>query len=301
MNRNSKIIRQFKAKPVSFIVISVSSFVVGQVIESAFGQPIQNYFKTIWSNDFFVKNCVPFIIGIILPIAAIILMSYILFNPDDRTEDLTKQDGASGDLTGVTNLNKSDRELLSVLKSVGIVGATTNLSATQFEPREVMDRTNRHLLFMGILGSKWVNSHGAAFEYFLRRVEQKHGEVKFLLIDPKGQAYNKLEILREGAIKEESLDKLYAFSKKYRCLNVKLYDELPSFRLIFIDEETLAVSRYKLDREGHFNSKFGWEAPHVIITTNADWSLFYSFEKFFHTIWGKSKELEEHMSNKSSN
>lgn len=302
MNKNSKFIRQFKAQPVRFIVIAVSSFVVGQIIESAFGQPIQDYFKsTIWSNEFFVKNCLPFIIGIILPIAAIILLSYVLFNPDDKAEEFDNQDAASSDLIEAPNPNKSDRELLSILKSVGIVSATTNLTATQFEPKEVMHRTHRHLLFMGILGSKWVNSHGAVFESFLKRVEQRHGEVKFLLIDPEGQSYNKLEILREGAIKEESLDKLYALSNQYRCLSVKLYDELPSFRLIFIDEKILAISRYKLDREGHFSSKFGWEAPHVIVTANADWSLFYSFEQLFHTIWSKSKDLKDYVSRKSGN
>jgi hypothetical protein len=298
MEENNKIIEKFKANPLLFIGLSIGSFVVGQIIESAFGQQIQDFFKNkVWDSTFFIGTGLPFIIGIILPIIAIILLSYILFKPTENTEKPNNPIV----IIEPADFNKDEKEFLSVLKDVGIIAATSKLTATQFEPKEVMERTKKHLLFMGILGSKWVNSHGSVFESFLKRIEQKHGEVKFLLIDPEGRAYNKLEILREGAIKEQSLTKLHDLAKTYSCLRVKLYDELPSFRLIFIDEQILAISRYKLDREGHFKSKFGWEAPHVVITSNADWSLFDSFEHQFHAIWDNSKDLEDFISQQIEN
>lgn len=188
-----------------------------------------------------------------------------------------------------------EKDLLNILKDVGLVGATSRLSATKFEPIECMKQTKKRLLFMGILGSKWVNTPDNEFENFLRRVESKHGEVRFLLINPVGKAYLRLVDLREGNIKEQSLNILNDFSIKYPFLRIKLYDDLPCFRLILMDESIVAVSRYKLDKEGYFESKKGWENPHVVFTADSKWSFYDPFEHYYHNIWDSSQDLKDYI------
>lgn len=42
------------------------------------------------------------------------------------------------------------------LEELGIVGVTTRLTESEFEPMNCMAEVKRHLYFMGILGTKWV-------------------------------------------------------------------------------------------------------------------------------------------------
>ena len=294
---------KLRRNPIQVIILTIITFICGQIIESFFGTPIQNWFqKNVWDSDFFLKTGLPFFISIVIPLFLLVLFTYILFFLKDRSkqkENLEPDQLEQKALNPTLERSPQDTDLLKVLAEVGIVNATTKLSATQFEPTQCMEKTQKHLYFMGILGSKWVNTHGGEFEKFLRRLESKHGEARFLLINPEGKAYSKLFALREGNIKIDSLKKLHEFSQKYECLRVKLYDDLPSFRLILIDELTLALSRYKLDRQGHFESKYGWEAPHIVISATTSWSFYWAFEHYYLNLWNSSIDLEDYVAQKN--
>jgi hypothetical protein len=184
-------------------------------------------------------------------------------------------------------------ELNAVLKEMGVVEGTFRLSESRWEPIQCMAQTRRKLRFMGIVGSKWVSQDHvhAEFQQFSRRIQAKNGEIRFLLMNPKGTAISRLRTLRGGALSVESLERFKSLMEEFNCLQVKLCDQMPSFRLVFIDDRIVAISRYKLDKEGYYQSRFGWEAPHLVIDSSAPWSLYDAFECFYDQVWNTSIDL----------
>lgn len=199
-----------------------------------------------------------------------------------------------------SDLNKADkrdrdRELLERINGIGIVDVTSGLKQTKYDPSECLQRVNKKLYFMGILGSKWVKS--SFFSKFIVKTQANHGEVKFLLINPLSQAYDDLYHLRDGSINTEPLDLFYIYSQKYSCLKVRLFSTLPSFRMAFLDDNTLALSVYQHEKTKYFNSNLGWDNPHIIIDSSNEWSIYKAFEDIFQMIWSTSIDLEEYKRN----
>jgi len=184
-------------------------------------------------------------------------------------------------------------ELNVVLKEMGIINGTFRLSESNWEPLQCMAQTRRKLWFMGIVGSKWVSQEHvhAEFQQFSRRIQAKNGEIRFLLMNPRGTAISRLKTLRGGALSVESLERFKSLMEEFNCLQVKLCDQMPTFRLVFIDDRMVAVSRYKLDKAGYYQSRFGWEAPHLVIDSSAPWSLYDAFESFYDQVWNTSIDL----------
>lgn len=181
-------------------------------------------------------------------------------------------------------LNDIDSSFFESLSDLGITGTTSKLTNSQFEPAQSMKAASQTLFFMGILGSKWVEDL-EKFEEFLGLIQSKNCKVRFLMINPNGQSFQRLKTMRGGNLNDKSSVKFKKFVMDYPCLEVKFYDFIPSFRLIFIDGKILAVSRYKLDKKGYFQSKQGWDAPHLVIEENAIWSLYEPFLSYYNFIW----------------
>lgn len=183
-----------------------------------------------------------------------------------------------------------DDNLLAVIEEMGIAGGTNILTKSKYEPLECMRKTRRKLCFIGILGSKWVEPQiREEFRGFLQRVQDRSGLVRFLLINPNSKAYEQLKGRR--GINAESLKEFRALCREFPCLQVRLYSQTPCFRLVFIDDQTLALSRYKMDKEGYFQSRFGWEAPHLVINADAPWSMYEAFEIYFQQVWETAQDL----------
>jgi hypothetical protein len=60
---------------------------------------------------------------------------------------------------------------------------------------------------------------------------------------------------------------------------------------VFLDNNSLALARYKVDRDGYFQSKYGWEAPHLVFTSQAPWSLYFAFESYYNSVWRDAATL----------
>lgn len=147
---------------------------------------------------------------------------------------------------------------------------------------------------MGVLGGKWVQQPESKriFEEMLRNVEIVGGSIRFLLVDPQGKGYQDLRDIRQGHISDSPIQIWKTLVARYRCLEVRLYDRLPTFRLLFLDDTHLALSRYQHTPEKHYQSKWGWAAPHVMIINAGGWSLYSCFERYFTDLWQSSTPLK---------
>lgn len=184
--------------------------------------------------------------------------------------------------------------LLHDLKSLGITGTVNRLSSSQFEPGQCIEQTRHTLFFMGLLGSKWVENQ-ETFTEFLKMVQSKpNGKVRYLLINPLGESFSLLKTMRGEHLKDVSTEIFRGLVDRFRCLEVRFYDFLPCFRLIFIDNKILAASRYKLDENNYIKSKKGWDAPHLVIDAEqGEWSLYEPFLSYYENIWGQSTDIRK--------
>lgn len=207
-----------------------------------------------------------------------------------------------GELFGITqgleplpiaNSNIDNSAFLNDLQSLGITGTANKLSTSQFEPIQCIEETKHTLFFMGLLGSKWVKDK-QAFKEFLKKVQSKpDGRVRYLMINPLGKNFQLLKTMRGEHLKDESTPVFRDLVKEFECLEAKFYDFLPCFRLIFIDNKIVAVSRYKLDENNYIRSKQGWEAPHIVVDANqGDWSLYEPFLSYYETIWKQAIDIK---------
>lgn len=188
----------------------------------------------------------------------------------------------------------SPDELVPVLVEMGVRGSASRLLDSLLEPAQCMRQATTSLEFLGLLGSKWVIEPRvrAEFRAFLDRMQTSNGRVQFLLIDPTSQAFRDLAQARGGGISAESLDLFAEFDEAYDCLQVRLSQAMPCFRLVFLDHSRLAVSRYQPDTEGYIASRFGWEAPHLLLTAEAPWSLYSAFALYFEQTWTAARPLQ---------
>lgn len=190
---------------------------------------------------------------------------------------------------------KYSDETLEGLERIGITESTATLSESGYEPVDCFSKTRTRLYFMGILGSKWMSpAHFSdAFRTLLKRVAVKpSGLVRLLLINPKGDAFQNLADLRKGNISTDSFTHYGKLMDDFPCLEVRLYDRMPTFRLVFIDDEKLVVSRYMLDIDGWEKSNYGWDIPQLVIDSRPLYSLYHSFLEYFDQSWAASVDLK---------
>lgn len=280
--------------------------VASQLFMGAFGDWISvHILNPISASTTYTNYIVPSVVAI-TPFAVVItVIAYLMTREDDAVQPVGKENEPLSPAPKViestsplAEQHNFSPEKCKFLYELGIVDITPDLRGSAYHPHQCMAQTRKHLMFMGILGSKWVDDSG--FEDFAKRIDLVGGSLRFLLIHPQGRSYSKLTALRQGKISPASLTKFHHLKQKYPALRVKLYEELPVFRLVFFDGQTLALSRYKLDHHGYFQSQQGWDAPHLVISSVPQWSLFETFEEYFNNVWNRSTDLDDYFASAST-
>lgn len=200
----------------------------------------------------------------------------------------------------------SRNAMLKLYRNVGIDGCTEELQGTPFEPKQCMKNVNKYLDFMGVGGNKWIDQDDKLdlFKDMLKRVKAANGKVRYLLIDPRCDGYRRLKELRQNKVPSSSYRRFKKLVSKFDCLEVHFYDDLPSFRLQFVDQEYVAVSRYYIEHELHAQKNFGWRIPHLIVRaerlgdiqkgeTEYQGTLYKSFEQLYEYIWTHSADIKD--------
>jgi glyoxylate utilization-related uncharacterized protein len=113
------------------------------------------------------------------------------------------------------------------------------------------------------------------------------------MINPYGSAFSTLKDMREKNINDTTTEIFLELVDKYHCLQAKYYDFLPCFRLIFIDNKMVAMSRYGLDEKNYFKTKQGWDAPHLVIERDYKYlSLFDPFQSYYNWVWDNAIDIK---------
>ena len=181
-----------------------------------------------------------------------------------------------------------DQERINeLIQTIGISSASElELRRSKLEPLECIGQTVSRLCFAGILGTKWVADAyvRAKFDRLLERLDNTGGWVQFLLIDPDSDGYQRFSRLRWSTGGIQSISTLRSMSEAHRSFSIRLYDALPTFRIVLIDQSIVSFSPYLMD-PGEHRAKTGWEAPHIVLDRTAAWPLAHTFETLFNEAW----------------
>ncbi len=187
-----------------------------------------------------------------------------------------------------------EASLINLVKTLGIATSSQlKLEGSQMTPIQCIERTRRRLYFAGVLASKWViePSVRSAFDELLTRLDKKGGDVRFLVINPFSKSYKRLHSIRKGNVSAESIPHLKKLLAAHRSFSVRVYDSLPAFRIVIIDDDVVTFSPYRLPIEVYKRTDRGWNAPHVVLDPLAPYPLAEAFQLLFLETWATATPI----------
>jgi hypothetical protein len=175
---------------------------------------------------------------------------------------------------------------------IGLVGADAEISSG-IDYAHALNMVSSSLDFLGIGASKLTQVQ-KAFEDAVNRCDRPGRPIRFLLSNPKNVDLER--IAQKAGVDHEAYKlkvaeslRVIANLRNSRAKNIELrfYEEIPAFRLMFIDDEICLASHYILGKGD------GSQLPQLhIIRQRASQdinSLFFGFHQYFENIWEKSK------------
>ena len=177
--------------------------------------------------------------------------------------------------------------------SIGINNIDATIK-TGFDHSKALKECKNSMKFIGLAASKLTTN--TEFENALSRCS--HGEIKLLLLKPTDQLL--VDAAKKANVSDtkyksksiESLRKIREINKNRAIsIQVRFYDELPVFRLMFIDSYLCLMSYYVLG-EGD-----GSQLPQLQLVNDpkkgrkVDY-LYFAFEQHFNQIWKRSEEWD---------
>ena len=178
---------------------------------------------------------------------------------------------------------------------VGVLGSDRTLtSGLNF--KKALNLCKSSLSFLGI-GAGKLMATGTTFEEVVRRCQGREQPVRFLLCSPMN---DELEVIAAQAGKpkseyKEDLKKSLRRLAQLRIerkwnLEVRLYTSLPTFRLLFVDDELCLVSYYR------FGDDDGSTLPQLHVARSGFWqrsirsrSFYFGFQRYFEELWKVSE------------
>ncbi len=176
--------------------------------------------------------------------------------------------------------------------NIGLVGVDIKIR-DGINYNKALGMVSSSLDFLGI-GAAKLTGEAKPFEEAVNRCDRSGHPIRFLLSRPESadleEIARKANVDRDAYKRQvrESLRKIAAFkNSRAKNIEVRFYEEIPAFRLMFIDDEICLASHYILGKGD------GSQLPQLQVIRKGSSqdinSLYYGFHEYFENIWAKSK------------
>lgn len=120
----------------------------------------------------------------------------------------------------------------------------------------ILSECQRDFYFMGIAANKWIKKANN-FDSTMKKIIAKHGEVRFILLNPMSKEAEKLSIAGGNSkdylkcIISDNIKSLQTYRNMGLNVRVKVYSHMPVFRIAIVDKaKKVYVGAYEPDRDG---------------------------------------------------
>ncbi|MCX6680093.1 MAG: hypothetical protein NTX42_07000 [Methanothrix sp.] len=148
----------------------------------------------------------------------------------------------------------------------------------------VLSEANSDFMLMAIAARKWIDT-GALMDKKMRDFGTRRGNLKFLLLNPNSDECKRLSIsqgLNEDHVSDLIIKTLKGLAEKshnkYLNIEIRLYDFMPIFRIVIIDEKTIYLGFYRAGTTGG-------DSFQLILKPVAEQSLYKPIKEYFITVW----------------
>lgn len=121
----------------------------------------------------------------------------------------------------------------------------------------VLSECQRDFYFMGIAANKWIKKANN-FDSAMKKIIVKHGEVRFILLNPMSKEAEKMSIAGGNPsdylkqVISDNIKVLQTYKKMGLNVRVKVYSHMPVFRVAIVDKvEKVYVGSYEPNGDGN--------------------------------------------------
>lgn len=198
------------------------------------------------------------------------------------------------------------------IRTLGIVDILDSQIEGYGSTKTFMENANQNIYFVGIAASKWINET-ETFENMIRRIcGYQSGEIRFLLLAPDSDAAYRLNVAsqKNGELNiqkkiNNSLQKMDQIVKKLNdeaCninytskFKVRLYSQMPVYRLALIDHSCAYFSFYRFNNDGK-NLKQLKILPEKKRNEKSN-NIYSALTEYFENIWDSPETIEYNFNN----
>ena len=171
-------------------------------------------------------------------------------------------------------------------QATGLEDFVEFLKDSKYHPKKIIPTLNSSFYFLGHGASKWTKE-SQLLEKVIQKIMVNDGRVRIMLFDPRvaEQQFDQEKILKSLLI-------LRKLAKRFNKRNpdffqIRLYNQLPSFRLAFINKLFVLVGHYKTYTA---NSN---DSPILVFNSSEEWSFYSAFQVLFNDKWNMAQKVED--------
>jgi hypothetical protein len=181
---------------------------------------------------------------------------------------------------------------INTLRSMGVVRWEPSMS-TGTTTADAIRLSQRSLCFLGIAATKWL-ADPSLLRAMLLRHATNGGHARFLLLDPDSDACAEFEMIKNrspGSLAKTiraNIQALRALQAERFRIEIRVYTEIPRFRLAVIDDTSILMGLYS------FVSESGDDTPQIVFSSKPRmWSFYYGVNAFYTAQWERAKSVAQ--------
>lgn len=176
--------------------------------------------------------------------------------------------------------------LTQLKEAAGLEDFVEFLRDSAYHPTNLIPKISTSFYFWGHGASKWTDSVDL-LDIATNRIFVNEGSVRFLVFDPRRteEDFEERKIL--NSLAQLRRLQLQYHKRRKDFFQIRIYTEIPTFRLGFINHELVIVGHYRTYTS---NSN---ESPILVFNSRENWSFYSAFRALYNEKWSNATPITD--------